>query len=151
MLAQRPKNILRGNGGFTLVEMAISVVVLTIIISVILLVNQGTVSSSRVAAATEQLRTVRAALVEFTNATGYYPISFIEAPMPNYMPVSPDPNHYSYQCSGTGTNAILKYAGTDNAEATAIKTAWAEQVGSANVTIVGNLVTATLATAATCK
>lgn len=141
------KKALTERGGFTLVEMAIAIVILAVIIGVVILAESGTVNSARVAAATEQLTQVRAALTEYYNVEPGYPQSLATPIMKNYLPAAPDASRYQYACTTGGSGGVsFTYEARDGAEAAAVVTAWQSIVGTANATVtMGTEAKATLA------
>jgi prepilin-type N-terminal cleavage/methylation domain-containing protein len=143
-ISDRVRKALQGNEGFTLVEMAIALVIMAIIIGVILLGSRTTVQNSKVTAASQQLETVKGAVISYEAVYNGYPdtIDGTTAPaIKNYLPAAPS-SLYVYTCDTT--NGIsLAYTAADAATATAVSTEWAKQLSAANVTIGADNVTVT--------
>lgn len=137
MKLMKLKKTVRESAGFTLVEMAIALVIMAIIIGVILLGSQTTVDKARVTAAVTQLKQVQGAIIEYYNVEPGYPQSLNLPAMGQFLPVQPSSPPYVYTCTTGATGGVsIEYEARDGAEAQAVATAWAGIVGTANASVV---------------
>lgn len=141
-LRTRAKKVLRGSGGFSLAELAIGLVVLTILIGVVVMAGMRTVADSKITAAGDQMESVQGAIISYAGKYNVYPktlaspqpAGFTGAGMPDYLATPPDVNKYTFSCD-TSVGEQLNYNGTDNAEALAVQAQWSKRIGSAHVTV----------------
>ncbi|MHB8880417.1 MAG: type II secretion system protein [Thermodesulfovibrionales bacterium] len=129
----RARKAFTSEGGFSLAEMAIGLVILAIIIGVVIMSGMQTVKDSKSTAASQQLEAVQGAVVSYLAKYGGYPADLAVANMSVYLPTAPDTGKYAWTCDATG-GAYLVYTAADGTEATNVRTQWSKRLG-ANATL----------------
>lgn len=142
---KRVEKALRREEGFTLVEMAIALVIMAIVIGVILLGSRQTVQNSKVDAASQQLSTIRGAVISYQAKYNGYPDSGLDTPgIQAYLPAPPS-SQYVYACDTTN-GVSLTYTAGDATEASAVLAEWVKQLGTGSATTNGAYIDASAPT-----
>lgn len=147
-IQRRATEALQNGEGFTLVEMAIALVIMAIIIGVILLGSRTTVNKSKVTASSSQLNSINGAVLSYEAQYNGYPTdldgSAGDTAIENYLPAPPD-SQYAYTCSTTN-GVQLTYTASDAGEANDVLAEWVKQLGVGSATTTGAYIDATAPT-----
>ncbi len=133
----RVRKALTAERGFSLAEMAIAIVVLAIIIGVVYMGAQEQIKRSKISASAQQLETVKGAMISYFAKYNGYPSDLAGTKSPGivtFLPAAPA-STYTYKCDPVG-GVTLTLATPELAIANDIKTEWAKQLGTANVSVV---------------
>lgn len=124
---------LQNNKGFSLVEMAIALVVMAIMAGVIYIASAPMRTDSKLRSSTEQLQQIETATVQFETKYNGYPTSLTIAKFLDYLPVAPDTSYWNYTCDTT--SARVNFVASDDAVADNIGTEWQKTLGTTGVTV----------------
>jgi prepilin-type N-terminal cleavage/methylation domain-containing protein len=139
---------LKNEEGFSLIEMAIALIILTVMAAAVYMATEQLRTDSRIRSSHEQMAQVKTALEVFEGKFSGYPTSLAQSAFTTYLTKAPSATEWTYVCDAT--SARLSYTAADNATATLVGAEWEKVIPTGGVTVLAKVVTGIIKNAPTC-
>jgi len=106
---------IRNNKGFSLVEMALAILVIAIIAAVVYLAAEPTINNSKVQGSSEQIKALQAAMTVYGADNGFKAPTTLTQLVPKYLPNIPSATDYIYACTPADGATITINSGSNTA------------------------------------